>query len=38
MVCKLTDFGESIMVATKALGRDKLGNPVWCAPEIMKGI
>jgi hypothetical protein len=33
----LIDFGESIAVATKALGRDKLGNPAWCAPEIMKG-
>lgn len=25
------------MVITKAVGREKLGNPIWCAPEIMKG-
>lgn len=37
VVCKVSDFGESLVVATKALGRDKLANPAWCSPEIMKG-
>lgn len=37
VVCKLTDFGESLSVATKASGREKLANPAWCAPEVMKG-
>lgn len=37
VVCKVSDFGESLAVATKASGRDKLANPAWCAPEIMKG-
>lgn len=36
IVCKLSDFGESMAVATQALGRQNLGNPAWCAPEIMK--
>jgi len=37
VVCKVSDFGESLAAATKALGREKLANPVWCSPEMMKG-
>jgi serine/threonine protein kinase len=37
VVCKVSDFGESLAVATKAQGRENLANPAWCAPEIMKG-
>merc|ERR1711879_722572 len=33
---KVTDFGESRAVATSYTGRDRLHNPVWLAPEIMK--
>lgn len=35
VVCKVGDFGESLLVATQASGREKLANPSWCAPEIM---
>mmetsp|Transcript_17879 Transcript_17879/g.69294 ORF Transcript_17879/g.69294 Transcript_17879/m.69294 type:complete len:2049 (-) Transcript_17879:47-6193(-) len=35
-IVKLTDFGESRAVATSYSGRDRLQNPVWLAPEIMK--
>lgn len=37
IVCKVSDFGESIAAATKALGREKLANPLWLSPEIMRG-
>ncbi|GAM27829.1 hypothetical protein SAMD00019534_110050 [Acytostelium subglobosum LB1] len=37
VVCKVSDFGESRAVVTSALGRDKLSNPIWLAPEIMRG-
>jgi len=36
IICKVSDFGESLAVASKASGREKLGNPVWCSPEIMR--
>jgi len=38
IVCKLTDFGESLTVATKASGRANVANPAWCAPEVMRGL
>eukprot|EP01132_Coremiostelium_polycephalum_P000699 gene699-862_t len=37
VVCKVSDFGETRAVVTSALGRDKLSNPIWLSPEIMKG-
>lgn len=37
VVCKVSDFGDSTMLITKALGREKIANPIWCAPEIIKG-
>eukprot|EP01113_Clastostelium_recurvatum_P033783 TRINITY_DN4506_c0_g1_i4.p1 TRINITY_DN4506_c0_g1~~TRINITY_DN4506_c0_g1_i4.p1 ORF type:complete len:2236 (+),score=435.24 TRINITY_DN4506_c0_g1_i4:18-6725(+) len=35
VVCKVSDFGESRVVATSGQGRENLGNPLWLAPEIM---
>ncbi|EGC38713.1 hypothetical protein DICPUDRAFT_148631 [Dictyostelium purpureum] len=37
VVCKVSDFGETRAVVTSALGRDKLSNPIWLSPEIMRG-
>lgn len=36
-VCvKVTDLGESILLASSYIGRDNLQNPVWMAPEILR--
>eukprot|EP01133_Synstelium_polycarpum_P006723 gene6723-7816_t len=37
VVCKVSDFGETRAVVTSALGREKLSNPIWLAPEVMRG-
>jgi len=37
IMCKITDFGESKAIGTTAAGRENLANPIWLAPEVMKG-
>jgi len=37
VVCKVSDFGESRFVATSGQGRENLANPLWLAPEVMRG-
>ena len=32
ILCKVSDFGESLVVAMKASGRAGVDNPTWCAP------
>lgn len=36
-LCKISDFGESRLVATSGQGRQNLANPLWLAPEVMRG-
>lgn len=33
---KVTDLGESVLLAQSYTGRDNLQNPVWMAPEILR--
>jgi hypothetical protein len=33
-LCKISDFGESRLVATSGQGRENLANPLWLAPEV----
>eukprot|EP00026_Physarum_polycephalum_P000223 Phypoly_transcript_00223.p1 GENE.Phypoly_transcript_00223~~Phypoly_transcript_00223.p1 ORF type:complete len:1946 (-),score=272.21 Phypoly_transcript_00223:42-5636(-) len=37
VLCKISDFGESRLVATSGQGRENLANPIWLAPEVMRG-
>lgn len=37
VMCKVGDFGESRFVVTSGQGRENLANPLWLAPEVMKG-